>query len=353
MNYTSGTFQCPKCKEGSFKYKKWKKRNIYFENHIINDWIFYESSEVKKDYNFFNYLKGESVFKCFCELDYCNNCDSFRVIWASILTLLSPVFGILLIGLYITILSYIDCFSCCCEEKAPMTKCCIETLKDIYCCKCNFFESIKKEDFCIVLKKIYLYFISIFLFIFYFLIYIWIDLYIYYKGKKRNKIYKNVFGQDIQIKNIWESNISRKEPDLYKDKEELKRNFTCKNCGFIFEDFKTCIPQNSKIKITIENDDDKSTQEELNPKNSRNISDKNITIYFTSGDFKFNNYPIVCQKNDQFNEVINKLFQIFPEYKNKNIYFVCNSRVVKENKTISENGISNDNAILIVENVLK
>ena len=73
MNYTSGAFKCPKCKEGSFTYKKWKKRNIYFENHIINDWIFYESSEIRKDYTFFNYLKGESFFKCFFEYDYCNN----------------------------------------------------------------------------------------------------------------------------------------------------------------------------------------------------------------------------------------------------------------------------------------
>ena len=48
MNYISGTFQCPKCKECSLRYKKWKKRNINFENQIINDWIFYESSEIKK-----------------------------------------------------------------------------------------------------------------------------------------------------------------------------------------------------------------------------------------------------------------------------------------------------------------
>ena len=68
MNYKSGTFQCPKCKEGSFTYKKWKKREIYFENHTVNDWIFYGYSEIKQDYNFFNYLKGESVFICFFNL---------------------------------------------------------------------------------------------------------------------------------------------------------------------------------------------------------------------------------------------------------------------------------------------
>ena len=206
MNYESGAFQCPKCKEDSFAYKKWKKRKIDFENHIINDWIFYENSEINKDYNFYNYLKRESAFKCFFELDYCNNCDSFIILLSLILIILLPVLGIVLIGLWITILVYIDCFACCCGESAPITKCCSEVLKDIYCCKCDFFKSIKKEDCCIVLKKICLYFISIFPFIFYFFIYIWIALYLYLKGKKRNKIYKNVFGRDIQIENIWESN---------------------------------------------------------------------------------------------------------------------------------------------------
>ena len=211
----------------------------------------------------------------------------------------------------------------------------------------QIFESIQKEDFCIVLKKICLYFISIFPFIFYFFIYIWIDLYIYFKGKKRNKIYKNVFGRDIQTKNIWESNLFRKEADLYKNKEELIRNFTCKNCGFIFEDFKTCISQNNKI--TIQNDDN-STQVELNPKNSRNEFDKNITINFVSGDYQVNYYSIVCKKSDQFNKVIDKLFQVFPQYKNKKIIFLCNSKYVKKNKTISENGIKNTNVIVIIEN---
>ena len=149
--------------------KNGKKREIYFENHTVNDWIFYECSEIKQDYNFFNYLKGESIFNCFFEFDYCNNCGSFRIIWAPILTLLSPVFGIILgfilIGLYLTIGNYIDLICYCCGEEAPIFKCFVKAVGVILCCGCNFLESIKRED-CIVLKKICLYFISIFLFIF-------------------------------------------------------------------------------------------------------------------------------------------------------------------------------------------
>ena len=340
MNYESGAFQCPKCKEDSFAYKKWKKRKIDFENHIINDWIFYENSEINKDYNFYNYLKRESTFKCLFELDYCNFC---LILLASILIILLPVLGIVLIGLWITILIYIDCFAWCCGGSAQLTEMCFKVLEYVYCCQCDFFE-VNKENCCIALK----YFICIFSFIFYFLIYIWIDLYVYLKGKKRNKIYKNIFGRNIQIENIWESNLSRKEPDLYKDKEELKRNFTCKKCGSIFEDFKECIPQNRKI--IIENDDAQTTQEELNPKNSKNKSDKNITFHFVSTDPQINNYPMVCNKSDLFNEVVNKFFRVFPKYKNKNIYFLCNASIVEKNKTIFENGIKNDNAVMIVEN---
>ena len=111
-----------------------------------------------------------------------------------------------------------------------------------------------------------------------------------------------------------------------------------------------CIPQNNN-KITIE-DDDTSTQEELNPKTSRNKFDESITVKFASSDNHINFYSIACKKSDQFNEVVNKLFKKFPQYKNKKIFFLCNANVVDENKTISENGIKNDNAIVVTENVL-
>ena len=167
MNYESGAFQCPKCKEDSFAYKKWKKRKIDFENHIINDWIFYENSEINKDYNFYNYLKRESTFKCLFELDYCNFCI---ILLASILIILLPVLGIVLIGLWITILYYIDCFACCCccDESAPITKWCFEVLKYIYCCQCDFFKSINKEDCCKVLKAFFFFLLVLFLLFFIF-----------------------------------------------------------------------------------------------------------------------------------------------------------------------------------------
>lgn len=138
-----------------------EKKKYNFENQIINDWIFYESSEIKKSYNFVNYLKGESIFKCFFDFDYCNNCRSFIALLSPLSTLLSIVVGIVFIGLYICVLAYIDlCCGC------GLVQCFIEECKEILC-ECKIFR-LQSENFGIVLKKICLYFISIFSFIFYF-----------------------------------------------------------------------------------------------------------------------------------------------------------------------------------------
>ena len=161
MNYESGAFQCPKCKEDSFAYKKWKKRKIDFENHIINDWIFYENSEINKDYNFYNYLKRELTFKCLFEL-----CDYFIILLLPIPTIILLVLSFFVIGLYFTILVYIDCLSCCCGEFAPMAQYCVQVIKDVYCGIWNFFGSM--ENCCKVLKAFFFFLLVLFLLFFIF-----------------------------------------------------------------------------------------------------------------------------------------------------------------------------------------
>ena len=59
---------------------------------------------------------------------------------------------------------------------------------------------------------------------------------------------------------------------------------------------------------------------------------------------------MVCKKSEQFNEVVKRIFLVFPKLKNKNIYFLCNANVIEKNKTISENGIKNNGAVLIIIN---
>ena len=113
---------------------------------------------LKKSYNFVNYLKGESIFKCFFDFDYCNNCRSFIALLSPILTLLFIVFGIVFIGFYICLLAYIDL---CCG--GGLVQCFIEECKEVLC-ECKFIQS-QSENFGIVLKK------SVFILLVFFLLF--------------------------------------------------------------------------------------------------------------------------------------------------------------------------------------
>ena len=59
------------------------------------------------------------------------------------------------------------------------------------------------------------------------------------------------------------------------------------------------------------------------------------------------NFPISCKVIDNFSDLENKLFEQFPNLKNKNIYFLANGNVVNRASTLLENKIKNDTTILI------
>ena len=51
---------------------------------------------------------------------------------------------------------------------------------------------------------------------------------------------------------------------------------------------------------------------------------------------------MVCKKSEQFNEVVKRIFLVFPKLKDKNIYFLCNANVVEKNKKKNTNKIKTD-----------
>ena len=61
-------------------------------------------------------------------------------------------------------------------------------------------------------------------------------------------------------------------------------------------------------------------------------------------------YPMACKKTDVFSKVEKKLYQEFPELKNKNYYFVANGKVIDKSLTFEQNKIKSGNTILINEN---
>ena len=85
-------------------------------------------------------------------------------------------------------------------------------------------------------------------------------------------------------------------------------------------------------------------------KKEKNISvlkqEKIIVLKFISSD-QCLNYSIVCKSTDKFNLVINRIFDIYPEYIEKKCFFICNGNVINEYKDIQENKIKNGDTILV------
>ena len=66
-------------------------------------------------------------------------------------------------------------------------------------------------------------------------------------------------------------------------------------------------------------------------------------------------YPIACKYSDYFKNVIEKLYQEYPELRtNKEIYFLVNGNVVNKEITIEQNKIKGGSNIIlnIIENDL-
>ena len=85
-------------------------------------------------------------------------------------------------------------------------------------------------------------------------------------------------------------------------------------------------------------------------KKEKNISvlkqEKIIVLKFISSD-QCLNYSIVCKSTDKFNLVINRIFDIYPEYIEKKCFFMCNGNVINEYKDILENKIKNVDTIIV------
>ena len=63
-----------------------------------------------------------------------------------------------------------------------------------------------------------------------------------------------------------------------------------------------------------------------------------IAVLCNSGDGKIN-YSIPCKKTDIFSDVEKKLYIEYPEYKNKNCYFMQNGNVINKDLNFENNKI--------------
>ena len=79
----------------------------------------------------------------------------------------------------------------------------------------------------------------------------------------------------------------------------------------------------------------------------RKPGEKIFSINFTSIDQKIANYSITCKNTDIFVRLEEQLYEDYPEYKDKETYFMKNANKIKRFKSINENNIKKNDVLML------
>ena len=128
--------------------------------------------------------------------------------------------------------------------------------------------------------------------------------------------------------------------------EEIKNNCSFFYNGLLLSDEEKTlkdydIKSGDKILLMNENEFPKFDNKKME------LNDDDIIVHFISQDQSINN-AIKNNKFSPFHKIVNKLYDQFPDYKNKRCYFLGNGNRIKLLKTLKENNIENGNKIIIV-----
>ena len=171
---------------------------------------------------------------------------------------------------------------------------------------------------------------------------IWIDIINFLCCFK--KVYNKVKGikeaDNIEASRIWDE-IQGFTKEYY-NSQFLSQ---CDSCKYATKNFYEFIPSSTNT-IEINN----NTISNRNDLSERKVLNLNEIIAINLSYPAYNiNFCTTCKKTDKFNEIEKKLYEEYPELKNKNIYFLGNGQIIDKNKTIGENKIKSGNNILINE----
>lgn len=75
--------------------------------------------------------------------------------------------------------------------------------------------------------------------------------------------------------------------------------------------------------------------------------EKLMLIHFNSIDQKIQNYCILCKNTDPLNSLENQLYKQYEQYADSINYFTVGGKRVSSNKTLEENGIKNNDVIIL------
>ena len=79
---------------------------------------------------------------------------------------------------------------------------------------------------------------------------------------------------------------------------------------------------------------------------AQTYKEANVNLHFRTTDGNIN-YDIGCEYSDKFSSVEDKLYEKYPELRNKKgLKFIANGNIIKRTKTIEENMLKNRNTII-------
>ena len=160
-----------------------------------------------------------------------------------------------------------------------------------------------------ILRCLFIFFLSLFIF-FIWPIFLLCDV-IYYFCKK-NEIFYCILGEATEVKDINEYIKNMGYDNYTKEyymKEEIKKLFKCSKCSWSSNNFLDFMNQNTNSEVDTT----------ITPINSLEQGEI-IAVHFTTANLKIN-YSIPCSASDIFSTVVQKLYEEYPDYKNKDCFF--------------------------------
>ena len=75
--------------------------------------------------------------------------------------------------------------------------------------------------------------------------------------------------------------------------------------------------------------------------------EKIYSVNFVSIDQKIGNYSITCKNTDIFVKLEEQLYEDYPEYKDKETFFINNGNKIKRFKSLNENKIKKNDILML------
>ena len=178
-----------------------------------------------------------------------------------------------------------------------------------------------------------------------------------------NEIYNlnselNKLKQEIEIQNITIKNLNRElniEKEIIKNKDytinELKNQLNYKKEESDYNLDKSISIKEILQKKLKEKDFELQNlkNNNLNIKNEKFVKESQIAVInFSSSDQRVH-YATSCLNSTIFAEIEEKLYKIYPEYRETNNTFIANGKTILRFKTVSENGIGNGFPVILYQ----